>query len=84
MRELPRWLAALALLSASAAVTGAEHQATPQNYRALLARLAPGDTLVLAAGEYLDGLPLHALIGEPGRPIVIRRSEEHRLNSSHQ
>lgn len=46
--------------------------ARPDNYRALLASLAPGDTLRLAPGEYPRGLPLHRLAGTPEAPIVIR------------
>lgn len=34
-------------------------QATPSNYRSLIAGLIPGDRLLLAAGTYTQGLPLH-------------------------
>jgi len=47
------------------------YRAAPDNYRHLIALLQPGDTLALAAGEYRDGLPVHNLSGEPGRPITI-------------
>lgn len=45
--------------------------ATPANYRDLVPRLRAGDTLLLAAGEYRDGLALRNLSGEPDRPITI-------------
>lgn len=44
---------------------------TPENYRSLLSRLKPGDTLRLSSGIYMRGLPLHGLSGKPGKPIVI-------------
>ena len=40
-----------------------------------LKRLRAGDTLLLAAGEYRDGLPVHGLSGAPGRPIIISGPE---------
>jgi hypothetical protein len=46
-------------------------QATPSNYRSLIAGLLPGDRLLLAAGTYTQGLPLHNKHGEPGKCIVI-------------
>ncbi len=46
-------------------------QATPSNYRSLIAGLLPGDRLQLAAGTYTQGLPLHNKNGEPGQCIVI-------------
>src|SRR5687768_45664 len=46
-------------------------QATPSNYRSLIAGLLPGDRLQLAAGTYTQGLPLHNKHGEPGKCIVI-------------
>lgn len=46
-------------------------QATPSNYRSLIAGLLPGDRLQLAAGTYTQGLPLHNKNGEPGKCIVI-------------
>ncbi|HEX8363428.1 MAG TPA: PPC domain-containing protein, partial [Longimicrobium sp.] len=45
-------------------------QATPSNYRSLIAGLIPGDRLLLAAGTY-GHLPLHGKHGEPGKCIVI-------------
>ncbi|HEX3130727.1 MAG TPA: pre-peptidase C-terminal domain-containing protein, partial [Thermoanaerobaculia bacterium] len=46
-------------------------QATPSNYRSLIAGLLPGDRLQLAAGTYTQGLPLWNKNGEPGQCIVI-------------
>lgn len=46
--------------------------AQPENYRALLVSLKPGDTLQLAPGEYRNGLRLHRLSGTRDAPIVIR------------
>jgi hypothetical protein len=37
----------------------------------MLHRLQPGDRLLLAPGDYRQGLPLHQLSGQAGRPIVI-------------
>ncbi|HKO87464.1 MAG TPA: hypothetical protein VJU83_02990 [Burkholderiales bacterium] len=45
--------------------------ANPDNYRAMLRQLEPGDTLRLAEGEYRNGLPIHRRQGEPGRPLTI-------------
>ena len=61
----------LAALCAAFAVGAAEYQATPANYRELLARLVAGDTLLLAPGQYVNGLPVHGLTGNPDHPIVI-------------
>ncbi len=46
-------------------------QATPSNYRSLIAGLLPGDRLLLAAGTYTQGLNLWEKNGEPGKCIVI-------------
>lgn len=62
---------ASALLAAGGASAAAVYRAAPHDYRGLLKLLRPGDTLALAPGEYREGLPLHGLSGEPGRPITI-------------
>lgn len=41
------------------------------NYLALLRTLRPGDRLVLRPGTYPNGLPVHRIIGELGRPVTI-------------
>jgi hypothetical protein len=46
-------------------------QATPANYRSLIAGLIPGDRLQLAAGTYAQGLPLTNKNGQPGKCIVF-------------
>jgi len=62
---------ATALLASGIAQAATTYEATPDNYRRLVDRLRAGDTLALAPGEYRDGLRLHNLAGEPGRPITI-------------
>ena len=47
------------------------YQANPSNYRALISGLKPGDTLMLAAGIYPDGLPLSNLQGASSAEILI-------------
>jgi hypothetical protein len=47
------------------------YHAGPSDYLALLKNLRPGDTLALAPGDYLAGLPVHDLVGQAGRPIGI-------------
>jgi hypothetical protein len=46
-------------------------RADPSNYRRMIGVLVPGDTLVLAAGEY-PRLTIANLAGAPGRCITIR------------
>jgi hypothetical protein len=62
---------ALALAVVPGRVFAADHVAGPEDYRGVLPRLAAGDRLLLRAGDYRRGLPLHGLAGEPGRPILI-------------
>ncbi len=75
-----RWLGAVVAASFASLAAGGRSfastsrriiRAEPRNYRALLGKLAPGDTLLLAPGEYLRGLPLHGLAGTAGMPIVV-------------
>jgi hypothetical protein len=58
-------------MAAVGATLAQEFAAGPSNYRELLSRLEPGDTLFLLAGEYHYGLPLHNLSGSADRPILI-------------
>src|SRR5262245_23189661 len=51
--------------------SGATYHAGPADYLAVLKRLRAGDTLALAPGDYARGLPVHGLVGEQGKPIVI-------------
>ncbi len=46
-------------------------EANPGNYLSMIANLMPGDLLNLSAGDYVDGLNLHDLAGEPNRCITI-------------
>jgi hypothetical protein len=45
--------------------------AGPDDYRQQLRKLAPGDRLVLQAGQYRRGLPVHGINGTVDAPIVI-------------
>ena len=45
--------------------------ANPVNYHALVHTLKLGDRLQLAAGDYMNGLPVHHLSSLPQLPIVI-------------
>lgn len=60
----------LLLLSVTSAAAR-EIIADPGNYRQALKTLAAGDTLRLQPGHYLDGLPLHRLLGQAEQRIVI-------------
>ncbi|MDO9221716.1 MAG: right-handed parallel beta-helix repeat-containing protein, partial [Thiobacillus sp.] len=51
-----------------------DYHAGPDDYRAQLRQLQPGDRLLLAPGDYQQGLPLHHLSGRAGQPIVIAAS----------
>lgn len=69
-------VAASLLISLTGAVAdAAQLEATPENYRAAVARLRPGDTLLLTPGNYLSGLPLHGIVGNAGGRIVIRAAD---------
>lgn len=61
--------ALLGLWASLAAAT--DYRAAPENYRDYLPRLQPGDRLLLAPGDYRQGLPLHGISGTVARPIVI-------------
>lgn len=50
---------------------GTEYQATPENYRSFLPQLQAGDRLMLAPGDYRQGLPLKNLHGTAEAPIVV-------------
>ena len=63
----------LCLLAGTATAT--DYRANAQDYRDYLRRLQPGDRVLLAPGDYLQGLPLHNLAGHGGQPIVIEAAE---------
>ena len=65
----------LCLLAGTAAAT--DYRANAHDYRDYLHRLQPGDHLLLAPGDYLQGLPLRNLSGHAGQPIVIAAAEPH-------
>ncbi len=50
---------------------GAEWRVTPDDYRATLKQLQPGDTVIFGPGTYLRGLPLHGIKGTPEAPIIL-------------
>ncbi len=50
---------------------GTIYNGNSTNYRDILNILLPGDTLLLAAGIYTDGLPLYGLNGTAVEPIII-------------
>ncbi|MDO9468916.1 MAG: hypothetical protein Q7J36_16570 [Thiobacillus sp.] len=56
-------------------VAAAEYRVGADDYREHLRRLQPGDRLLLAPGDYLQGLPLHHLSGQAGQPIVIEAAD---------
>lgn len=53
----------------------ADYRAGVDDYRDALRRLQPGDRLLLEAGDYHQGLPVHHLSGQAGRPIVIEAAD---------
>ena len=63
---LTLWSIVSALASAATIV------ANPSDYLQQLENLKAGDTLILEAGTYTDGLPVYYLNGTPEQPIVIR------------
>ena len=62
---------ALITVAARTPVEAGQLQASPATYRSLLARLQPGDELILEPGTYREGLPLHDIRGTVDRPIRI-------------
>ncbi len=65
----------LCLLAGTATAT--DYRANTHDYRDYLHRLQPGDHLLLAPGDYLQGLPLRNLSGHAGQPIVVEAAEPH-------
>lgn len=62
-------------LSFPAPALAAIYVVGPDNYRDVLDRLQPGDTLALESGVYRDGLPIHDLAGLPDARIHIAGPE---------
>lgn len=71
MRPASRPILSLLLAGLASAGLAADYHAGPEDYRAYLSRLAAGDRLVLRAGDYGRGLPLHKLEGRADAPIVV-------------
>lgn len=63
----------LCLLTDMAAA--ADYRVDAQDYRDYLRRLQPGDRVLLAPGDYRQGLPLHNLSGQAGQPIVLEAAD---------
>jgi len=70
--RVSRLLLTLCALASATVAHAATRNADPSNYRSVLSSLVPGDTLVLAAGTYQQGLPLNGMNGTAAAPIVIR------------
>jgi hypothetical protein len=66
-----RSLVALGVLCLAGTARAADVPADPSNYESALATLSPGDTLVLAAGDYTSGMNLFDMHGADGSPITI-------------
>ncbi|MBT9569028.1 MAG: right-handed parallel beta-helix repeat-containing protein [Thiobacillus sp.] len=73
MRGVKLFAHALCLLPC--AVWSADYRATAADYREILRHLKPGDRLLLAAGDYRHGLPLHRLAGTASKPITIEAAD---------
>lgn len=71
MRDHTAFIVLIVLGLAWGAARAAEYHAGPDDYRPYLQRLQAGDRLILAAGDYLRGLPLQRLRGRPDQPIVV-------------
>jgi hypothetical protein len=54
---------------------GTIYNGNPANYRDLLDILVAGDTLLLSAGTYTDGLPIYDMNGTAVSPIIIAGPE---------
>jgi len=66
------WVLVAFLLLGAAAARAATYQANPSNYESILASLQPGDTLVLQAGDYPDGLDIDNLNGTASAWITVK------------
>ena len=68
-------LCLLVLCLLPGAVLAKTINASPVNYRQQLKTLQPGDTLLLQAGVYHQGLPVHHLLGTADQIITIRAAD---------
>lgn len=62
----------------SLASSATTYEVTPENYRARLGKLRPGDQMRLQPGHYRRGMPVHGLHGTPGRWIEIVGSDDNK------
>jgi len=69
-------LGAVLLLGIHTAAAAGEITAGPDNYRAKISSLQPGDTLVLDSGIYTDGLYVVGIRGTSSEWIIIRSSDK--------
>ncbi|HEY9396663.1 MAG TPA: hypothetical protein VIQ28_03460 [Burkholderiales bacterium] len=74
-RYVARFLCAAIAIACASAASAADVAATPDDYLDKLQQLQPGDRLLLAPGNYTDGLPLHQLHGKDKTPIVIESAD---------
>jgi hypothetical protein len=74
-RSMRRLGLALALLAADTALAGATVVGTDEELRAALAKLRPGDELVIRAGRYRGGLSLAGLAA-PKSGVTLIRGED--------
>ena len=70
-----RAIVTAAILATGGVAAATIYQASPEDYRRFLGLLRAGDTLLLSAGEYRNGLPLYNLSGTAAQPIVISGPE---------
>ncbi|BBA33574.1 uncharacterized protein sS8_1616 [Methylocaldum marinum] len=66
-----RFSAVAALAFWSASLSAEVIHAAPDNYRQMISRLKPGDTVLLAPGVYRQGLWIDGQNGRPGKPITL-------------
>lgn len=70
-RSACRFSAVAALAFWSASLLAEVIHATPDNYRQMISRLKPGDTVLFAPGVYRQGLWIDGQNGSPGKPITL-------------
>lgn len=70
------FVASLLIAGPSEVSWSAELSGRPEDYRAIVKQLKPGDRLVLEPGAYRDGLRLHGIQGESDARIVIEGPAE--------
>ena len=66
----------LAITAVSTDVSAAVYRCDTSNYLQALEKVLPGDRVLLAPGDYLEGLPVHYLNGIRNSPIVIESMQK--------